>query len=45
MPTRLATNLGCADNDLVALRRQCFYLAVVIGRLSTVFFGMIVSLD
>ncbi len=23
-----ATNLGCADNDLVALRRQCFYLAL-----------------
>lgn len=24
----MATNLGCADNDLVAPRRQCFYLVV-----------------
>lgn len=28
----LPINLGCADNHLAALRRQCFYLALLIGR-------------
>lgn len=25
----MALNLGCADNHLAALRRQCFYLALL----------------
>ena len=32
MRTLLAPNLGCADNDLAGIRRQCFYLAFLIGR-------------
>lgn len=27
-----AKSLGCADNNLTGARRQCFYLAVLIGR-------------
>jgi hypothetical protein len=43
-PSSLATFLGCADMGLSTVECQCFYLAVLIGRMFCVFSPIVNSL-